>query len=674
MINSSKLLSRATSNRNLISRKVLVDLTIVKRDAVKVDNLLKERLVLTKVREGIMRQQRENEMRREREQQLEEKRDDESANVDPNKKKQPKSLLGNIIKFVLTGFLKVIGRLTLGILPRLPFLLKTIVRFTRFFGTIIRGTFNVARTLIKVAPKFISNFGKFTGKIITQIIGVITKSIVPAASGFVGRVAGLLSAPFAGAGTRAITGGAAKTVEAKAAAKSTADTSAKIRAEREIRKKASKDISNRQILERFGEEDVLTGEGRRITKTGQPVAKTAATGFVETTGRRTVIAPKKGEREASQKLLESLFKKQNKQLNLFSFLAEEPTRISDIDFRNLKDFTDGKLSSNDLDARILRQRRGLDKVNLDNIKLGNVRQQAEITKILNKSVGTQTKARKLARQQRNIKKIIRPKKGEIEASQKLIENLAKKSPASLGKKGLSKILFNVGGEALEQSVKQSIKASIGVIPILGDLIGVLLDVFLFGEPVGRAVFKGIGSLALGALLGGVGTFLGGPVGTLIGSIIGGIGGDILGGIAYDLFFGRKPQAGGYSTVTGGGKEYLKGVSKAVAVQNFKEGGLVARKSRNKKNSGIDPRILELYPELDPMKPSDYIKLKRKTLPVDLALRSQAFYERNQVGREVIIPIPVPISNNKNQSGGGNIVIHSKNVQKRNSFSQLYRRG
>ena len=87
MINSSKLLSRATSNRNLISRKVLVDLTIVKRDAVKVDNLLKERLVLTKVREGIMRQQRENEMRREREQQLEEKRDDESANVDPNKKK-----------------------------------------------------------------------------------------------------------------------------------------------------------------------------------------------------------------------------------------------------------------------------------------------------------------------------------------------------------------------------------------------------------------------------------------------------------------------------------------------------------------------------------------------------------------------------------------------------------
>ena len=330
---------------------------------------------------------------------------------------------------------------------------------------------------------------------------------------------------------------------------------------------------------------------------------------------------------------------------MFSFLAEEPTRINDIDFKNLKDFTDGKISDAELDAKILRQR-GLDKVDLDNIKLGNVRQRADITKILNKSVGTKTKARKLARQQRNINKIIRPKKGEIEASQKLIENLAKKSPASLGKKGLSKILFNVGGEALEQSVKQSIKASIGVIPILGDLIGVLLDVFLFGEPVGRAVFKGIGSLALGALLGGVGTFLGGPVGTLIGSIIGGIGGDILGGIAYDLFFGRKPQAGGYSTVTGGGKEYLKGVSKARAVQNFNEGGVVR--------------------EYEP--PKQVISDRSSNL------QSLAFYEKTQVGREVMIPIPIPIDNNKKQSGGGNIVIHSENEQKRNSFSQLYRRG
>ena len=112
MIDSSKLLSR-TSNQSLSSRRVLVDLTIIKRDTVKIDSLLKERLVLTKVREGIMRQKREDDMRVERERQLEEKREDDSANVDPEKKKKPKSILGNIIKFVLGGFLNIIGKITL---------------------------------------------------------------------------------------------------------------------------------------------------------------------------------------------------------------------------------------------------------------------------------------------------------------------------------------------------------------------------------------------------------------------------------------------------------------------------------------------------------------------------------------------------------------------------------
>ena len=55
------------------------------------------------------------------------------------------------------------------------------------------------------------------------------------------------------------------------------NTPVKLRAEK--LKKAK--ISNRQVLERFGETDVLTSEGRRITKTGKPVAKTAVSGFVE---------------------------------------------------------------------------------------------------------------------------------------------------------------------------------------------------------------------------------------------------------------------------------------------------------------------------------------------------------------------------------------------------------
>ena len=86
-------------------------------------------------------------------------------------------------------------------------------------------------------------------------------------------------------------------------------------------------------------------------------------------------------------------------------------------------------------------------------------------------------------------------------------------------------------------MKQTIKASVGVVPIIGDLIGFLLDVFLFGQPVGRAAFMATGSL-LGGLIGGVFGLIGGPPGVLVGGILGGIGGDILGGALYDLLFER----------------------------------------------------------------------------------------------------------------------------------------
>ena len=628
MINSSKLLSR-TSKQGLSSRRVLVDLTIVKRDAVRIDSLLKERLVLTKVREGIMRQKRENDMRVERERQLEEKREDDSANVDPEKKKNPKSILGNIIKFVLGGFLNIIGKITFGILPRLPFLLKTIVRFTKFFGTIIRGTFNIASTLIKVAPKFISKFGKFTGKILTQIIGVITRSIVPAATGFVGRIAGLLSAPFAGAGTRA-----AITRATRPAGGFTEDYSdapsitqeGKTVGQLKNKGEKLKEVKARQKLQK---EKALTSttdfgqieKGRKIKKRQVTLEKRQFS--------------KIAKREAQERLGlsaadESFFKK----LGVDPALGKrgaDPREIA-----KQKKLLRKRMSPSfdkNLTERVLRE------AEVD----GSLRTRVQLENAMNP-----LRTRKPGEDVLGdlFKRVDDPKQIMLDQPLMKAPKIPKiKASKLVGKKGLSKLLFNIGGEALEQSVKQSIKASIGVVPIIGDLIGVLLDVFLFGEPVGRALFKGIGSLALGALIGGVGTFLGGPIGTLIGSIIGGIGGDILGGIAYDLFFGRKPQAGGYSTVTGGGKEYLKGVSKARAVQKFDEGGVV--------------RNYEPPKQVSTDRSSD--------------LRSLAFYEKNQVGREVMVPIPIPIPSSKNQGQGSRIVINKTSGEK-SAFSQHYRRG
>ena len=53
MIDSSKLLSRTTSKRqSLLSRESVTNLIIIKRDTIKIDGLLKKRLVLSKVREA----------------------------------------------------------------------------------------------------------------------------------------------------------------------------------------------------------------------------------------------------------------------------------------------------------------------------------------------------------------------------------------------------------------------------------------------------------------------------------------------------------------------------------------------------------------------------------------------------------------------------------------------
>ena len=50
--------------------------------------------------------------------------------------------------------------------------------------------------------------------------------------------------------------------------------------------------------------------------------------------------------------------------------------------------------------------------------------------------------------------------------------------------------------------------------------------------------------------------------------------------------------------------------------------LIARVSKDKKNSGIDPRILEKFPNKDPLKPGDYKWLKKQSVPLDTAMKTE----------------------------------------------------
>ena len=178
----------------------------------------------------------------------------------------------------------------------------------------------------------------------------------------------------------------------------------------------------------------------------------------------------------------------------------------------------------------------------------------------------------------------------------------------------------------------------GVIPFIGDLIGILLDIFVFGEPVGRAIFKGIGSFAIAALLGGLGFAVGGPVGAFIGGVAGGIGGDILGGIVYDMFFGKNAAANrrGFAGATKAGVK---------ALTQYGEGGYVGEQTKQPMLNSVD-------------KSTD--------------LRVVASYNKTGVGKVKFVPIFLPKSQKEPPQEEQQFNMTSNTTETR-TFAGLYER-
>ena len=630
MIDTSKLLSKRTSRKALLSREGVTNLIIIKKNVVKIDGLLKERLVLSKVREGLLKQQRENERRRERERQLEAEREDDDTDVDPKSKKKSKSMLGGILKVILGGFLKFIGRLTFGILPKLPLLLKSIKLFTKIFISIMRGGFNFVRVFIRMGVPLTKSLLKVGASIFNQIYSIIVKSIVPAAGGFLGRIAAVLGAPLSGAlARRRLTGATTDNLsklftedesllkvrpvdpaESKLLKKERLVdnlTEAELKEEIKLRKK----IRKKGFL--FSEEEIVQeARGRTIQK---KMAK----------GSRARIAKVKA-KELSESLGASARDK-----NFFKRLGLDPAL--------------GKRGADP--KEIAKQKQLLKKrmsPSFDKKLTERVLREAEIDGSLRTRVQLENAMDPLRTRKPGedilgdlFKRVDDPK--QIMLDQPLMKAPIIKAQKITGKKGLAKFLGNIGGAQFLKPIRKFLNNTVKQIPFLGDLIGLLLDIFVFGEPVGRAAFMAIGGILGGFLGGAVGSLVPGP-GTIIGGIIGGIGGDIIGGLLYDLIFGRKPAVNEAGTVT---KGVVKGVSKGV--QKFEEGGLV--------------REYEPLPQI----------------PFDKStnLRSLAFYEKTQVGREVMVPIPIPIPSSRSQSQGSNIVVNQTS-EKRTAFSQHYRRG
>jgi hypothetical protein len=104
---------------------------------------------------------------------------------------------------------------------------------------------------------------------------------------------------------------------------------------------------------------------------------------------------------------------------------------------------------------------------------------------------------------------------------------------------------NITGTASKRLAAKVIKPLVNKIPLIGGLLEFAIS-WALGDPVGKAAFRGIGSL----LLGTIGTVIGGPIGAVLGTWAGAEGGALL----YDMIFSnKKPSPNKVPGHKGGGK-------------------------------------------------------------------------------------------------------------------------
>ena len=173
MINSAALLPSLSRSSGLSPRSA-IGLNIIRRDSIAVDRLLKERLVLSKVRYGIERQQQERERRRNREADLE---TDSKQNYEvdaPNDPRKRRRGMGGLLGTVFGGILSSLGGVAFQAAPAFLLARRKIIgggtNFNRTIGATdgllntIKGQKGPFDTLRKVKLDPVKNIGKTVTK------------------------------------------------------------------------------------------------------------------------------------------------------------------------------------------------------------------------------------------------------------------------------------------------------------------------------------------------------------------------------------------------------------------------------------------------------------------------------------------------------------------------------
>ena len=678
MIDSTKLLSRGSAKRSPFSSKTVANIGVIREDTKKIDSILKERLVLSKVRYGIIKQQEERQRRKKREDVLEKDKDSKNYDIEKPESKKRKGF-GGFLSGIFRVVMSLLGGVVVKFLPQLIIIAKTIKSIAVPFAKILGSVFSffsllTAGTLFKQiaknsrnfdGSKITKSFANLEDKFLNPVSGLLTAIITFAAVTIGSNLVGGFLRKRSFSRVNVLNDARVRQVDLEEKAYGKRKDILERRQDRLVRIQQDSQITRRnkirrelkEMVEQSINENTLDVNVRK--KQLQLLERQGPEEFLKRNRQIKKVFDQKVERQFKKDsyLIDKEFRPKtttDEFVKQMQVEAQERAAISDPAADAIKreiaaDPEGGRIDDFKPEGDAPRRPKKIKKTRrqVPITDLGDLdapRGRVDVTKILNK-IGKNPK-----QVAKNLKAgvVTRPKKGEIEAAREIIKKFNSTiSPVEQMRfnmaKGFKGMLESIGGTPLVKSTRKLLSNTVGRIPFLGDLIGLLLDIFVFGEPVGRAAFMAIGGILGGFLGAAVGSLVPGP-GTLIGGILGGLGGDIVGGLLYDLIFGRKPKVTPESAVT---KGTVRGVSKTV--KGFDEGGLVPR---------FQPSKLRVD---DPMDKS-------------INLRSFAFYERSQSGKEKMIPIPIPIPQESTNQQGQMIVVNNSGKQKTNNFSQLYRRG
>ena len=741
MINPAALLPSLSRSSGLSPRSA-IGLNIIRRDSIAVDRLLKERLVLSKVRYGIERQQQERERRRNREADLEavSKQNYEVGDA-PNDPRKRRKGIGGLLGTVFGGILSSLGGVAFQAAPAFLLARNNIIKggtnFNRTIGATdgllntIKGQKGPFDTLRKVKLDPVKNIGKT----ITKFGNSLTLFVNSAIAGQIGgRALNKLRTP---AQVKAQVAKRQK-ITSKVIARETVivKESAKKVGVRDLfkpitRDKTIKDITGSESFKRRAEKirkrKSETPQREKVTADNVRKEAQKEAGGGASTGRKI----KNFDKITPQKITNAAFSTNVSDrvrliINLEKATGEKfpPKLVADLKkmspqnflrfYDDYYDISEGFPRPEAPFTKKVRTNQSVFDEMFENVRTGKggmgiedpfkgsyttpppksgpfseINTPAARAKRFKESFGKPTGANPFTGKgtyqttptitsfdpETGVTTVtltkgreFDPITGQIKAKKRTV-----KASKLSSKKGIGKFLSNIGGAQFLKPIKKFVGQGVKNIPFIGDLIGILLDVFVFGEPIQRALFLAGGS-ALGGFLGGLAGTIGGPPGILIGGIIGGIAGDLLGGAFYDLLFrrGQKGSAGqrfgasatkasikaglytggfaGYGTymLGEGGREFVLDADSTAALEKRSPGFLMAlNKARGAEAIGV--------------------------------IEDYASYDKISTGKEKMVPIPIPIPQKQsvqeimmtNSEAGGGTGGGSASII---FFSEHYRRG